>query len=171
MLRRHRLALLLCCEAVLVGQVKQPEYASKTIEAVLAKRSQMDGVRVKMQGEIVLGYETSAFRDSSSCKGLPFRVCAIWLDTANCQVLRRDGISQICSIVLDQLWAGKERSTKTTIVRKATVFGVVYTERRDLHYDQSLPSSVRIGFGHLGGYPAELRVERLVLEASEPPEH
>ncbi|MFN7995852.1 MAG: hypothetical protein U0Q18_19730 [Bryobacteraceae bacterium] len=38
---------------------------------------------------------------------------------------------------------------------------MVSTVRKDIKYDRSVPKSVRVGFGHLGAYPAQITVEEM----------
>jgi hypothetical protein len=53
-------------------------------------------------------------------------------------------------------------------LNKVVLRGVVFTVRRDIGYAKGTPKSVRVGFGHLSGYPAEITVEELEIEPSLP---
>jgi len=56
----------------------------------------------------------------------------------------------------------KLRETSEVIVR-----GTVYTIRKDVRYDRSVPKSATIGFGHLGAYPAQITIEEIAIPKSQ----
>jgi hypothetical protein len=51
------------------------------------------------------------------------------------------------------------------VLDNAVLHGVVVTVRRDIAYDEPVPKSFRIGFGHPGAYAAKIELSELIFAA------
>jgi hypothetical protein len=135
-----------------------------TVRAILKAGKRLDGARVEVRGTIMSGFETSVFKDDSTCEELRALSCSIWLsfDRSKCQG---------CMELIDRLQKpvpsknGGSALTAMFVLDHVIMRGVVSTVRRDLKYARSVPRSARRGgFGHLGAYLAEIRAEELGIE-------
>jgi hypothetical protein len=137
-------------------------YEIRTVQEILKAASRMDGARVEVRGKIRSGFETSIFGDDSTPR-------CIWLkfERSKCAVVNGKRPGEGCLELLDRLSKPLPAASGGSTLFELDhiiVRGVVLTVRRDIKYSKSLPKSVRVGFGHLGAYPAEVRVEEVEME-------
>ncbi len=115
----------------------------------------------------MLGFETGALVDPAACKKDGHRPCALWLTVDNNCVLSGDAGGQQCNSFLERSYAGPQLGPGRPgvyTIRGMIVRGRLSTVRKDLTYDKSVPRSARVGFGHLGAYPAEIKAEQMEVE-------
>ena len=157
----------------LSGEQAAPKYRRTTIESILKAGKRIDGARVELRGKIMAGAETNAFGDASSCKHLKVRTCAVSLNWADCtRVVGADPEMQCDGRIIERLWREQHPNEelprldfrRLLVVDRVIVRGVVSTVRKDITYGKSMPKSARVGFGHLGGFPAQLQLEELEIE-------
>lgn len=142
-----------------------PKYKRTTIESILGYWKKADGKQVELEGSVITGFEASIFRDGSVCnRDSNAHECTIWLKFGNCRTVDGSSVERSCAQVVEQLsrrsFQGKDDLRLVTL-RNVIVRGKLSTVRKDITYDRSVPKSARIGFGHLGAYPAELNLEEM----------
>ena len=59
------------------GQPGASQNHITTVAEILKNLEKFDGAQAELHGKILIGYETSAFEDASSCKGIKVMTCAI----------------------------------------------------------------------------------------------
>lgn len=93
--------------------------------------------------------------------------CSLWVEFENCVVVGSAPEKQ-CSQVIERMakQRSSERGAEPLVLEHLILRGRVFTVRKDITYDKSVPKSARVGFGHLGAYPAQIAVEQLVLGAA-----
>jgi len=150
------------------AQVPGTKYSRTTVAAVVKSPKHADGMRVEMRGDATFGFETSVLVGPTACDG-GRRPCAIWLNFDDCSVLRGGQDIGRCGPFIDGLYAGQRqepRELRRLVIKDVVLRGRLSTIRKDLRYANSVPSSVRMGFGHLGAYPAELQVEQMQVPST-----
>lgn len=147
-------------------QTPKPQYSRTTVGAIIKSPKRMDGRRVEVRGNVTIGFETSVLVDPSACGSASRRPCAIWLKFDNCSVQGDAQQDRQCSSLIERLGTGQHRGPlerRPLVIENVVLRGRLSTVRRDVTYAKSVPSSVRVGFGHLGAYPAQLQVEQMEL--------
>ena len=142
------------------------QFHRTTIESILKRGRKSDGMRVEVQGTTTSGFETSTIRDASTCKGLNVAHCSIWLKFGSCAVLRGVQPERLCGQPLERVLEqhAEKSDLRQIVIHHVVVRGIVSTVRKDITYDKSVPRSARVGFGHLGAYPAQIEVEELQFQ-------
>lgn len=161
-------AVCLLSAIVLSGWLQaapRSEFRRTTVAAIVKAGRGADGSRVELHGRIVSGFETSVFEDSSACGEQTMR-CAIWVDLSNCKVAKGSWSATRCDDLVEHFSEKQHRGDGVPdlfVLDNAVLRGVVSAVRRDIAYDKSVDKSFRIGFGHLGAYPAKIEVNLLSL--------
>jgi hypothetical protein len=147
------------------GRTQQPRFLRTTVEAILRLGKRIDGKPVELHGRIVYGGETSIFVDASTCGGMKVSGCSIWAEFDDCRVVGGESAQERCGKVVDQRSRPLPAAggSSLLVLDDVTVRGIVLTVRKDVHYDKSVPKSLRIGFGHLSAYPAQINVGELEI--------
>jgi len=148
------------------GEQPNKPYQRTTVQAILKHPKVMDGKRVEIRGTVMFGFEMSAFRDEQPCeKGRSGR-CAIWVKMEHCSVRSASNLAKDCNDLIGEFSQGLPEPTPLTM-KHVTLRGTVFTIRRDIRYTRSAPGSARIGFGHLGAYPAQIQADEMVLDEAQ----
>jgi hypothetical protein len=151
------------------AQDAQPRFRKTTVESILGMGKRIDGKPVELHGRLISGPETSVFMDASTCKGLHPGVsgCSIWALLRDCRVDGDEPAREPCSRVVGELSRPQPQSAQGVptlfVLDNVTLRGIALTVRRDIKYARSVPKSVRVGFGHLSAYPAEIEVRVLSI--------
>jgi len=156
-------ALLMTLSVAPLGADRQ--FPRIEIGTLVRKAEKMDGRRAELAGVLVLGFETSFLRPANGC-GSVTPNCSIWVRFGDCVISKGKYATEPCTRAvaeLAQMHQHSDRSEKATL--KVVLRGVLHTVRKDVTYDSSVPRSVRVGFGHLGAYPAEIVASEMEVDA------
>jgi hypothetical protein len=136
-----------------------------SIETILSNPYKFDKKIVTVSGELMIGDEMSILKDPLACGTSNVKGCALWVSLRSCNVIGGPNGGHSCSEILGEIVPKRQHQFNETIVTisHVTLHGLILTKRGDLKYAPDVPPSARVGFGHLGAYPAELRVDRMEL--------
>lgn len=118
----------------------------------------LDGKAVEVHGSLRFGFETSMLRDSSSCKTI--RNCSVWVEFKSCVVASGAARGEKCEDLIERM---PPNGRGILELENVVLRGIVETVRKDVSYEPSAPRSVRIGFGHLSAYPAQITVSEMEI--------
>lgn len=141
-----------------------PDYRRMTVDSILRLGKRIDGQRVQLHGRIISGPETSIFMDDSQCRGLQVSGCSIWTDFDHCRIEASNAPKPCSGVIETRSHRRGGREPNTFVLDDVTVRGTISTVRRDITYAKSRSKRLRVGFGHLGAYPAKLDVTEISFE-------
>ena len=142
-------------------------YRRNSVAEVLKSRSAMDGLKVELDGKLISGPEASLFEDASQCTESSVLRCSLWVRFDRCVVRGEKYAGMPCDQLFErfrQERSPKDRASARLVIDGVVVRGTLSTIRKDLHYDKTVPEAARVGFGHLGAYPAEIAVSEILLK-------
>lgn len=139
---------------ITIGDAAERSFQRTTVAAILRSAKRFDGRAVELHGTLVSGFEASIFIEPTSCPNAEHVACALWADFSRCKP---------CIDSVEQVTHERRDGSHLSETSDVTVRGTVYTIRKDVSYDRSVPRSVRIGFGHLSAYPAQISIEQILI--------
>jgi hypothetical protein len=137
----------------------ESQYTKLSISDIVRHSKKFHRERGEVHGKLVINGELSYLEDGSSC-GKPSVPCKLSTRFEICRVTAGVRIGSDCSEILFRLFQSKKEKNKAgpIVIENVVLRGVLFTTREDLTYDTSNGPVPKVGFGHLGILPAEIRV-------------
>jgi len=150
---RASIALFLACICGTTGFAGAPGYEPQTVRGILALGKAADEQLFDVTGTFLSGGEINALIDDD-CGQDSATHCSVWVRFDACN--QPNGMNP-CLVTLQAI----PRVPYGAGVRAARIRarGIVHSVRKDVTYPPSFPAAAKIGFGHLGAFPAEIDVQ------------
>lgn len=143
------------------------EVPELTVAQIIERGDTLNHKTVRIRVDVFQGREVSSVGDSSICTGAKKEPCKLWLTLGDCRIsgTRYRGLD--CLDGLHRLKADfgfPFEKHQPVVIKNVRIEGVLSMVREDLV--PSEPGLPRLGFGHLGAFPAEISATKINLDKS-----